>query len=96
MTLPPTIAAHLVEAVAVVMAVEFLILSWRQGWRPAAMITIALALAPGLLLVLALRAQMAGAPFAAVGLCLALSLPFHLADLARRGLIGRKEKAGDP
>lgn len=95
MTILPALGSRLVEGVAAVMALEFLILSWRRRWRPRDMVTIGLALAPGLFLIGALRIQLAGAPFAAVGLCLALSLPFHLADLARRGLIGRKEKAGD-
>jgi hypothetical protein len=43
-----------------------------------------LALAPGACLVLAVRAAMTGAGWMWIALWLLASLPFHLADLARR------------
>ena len=91
----PELGRRLVEAVIGVMALEFVVLSLRGRRRGSALVTAALALAPGFFLVLALRLALGGADFAWIGLCLALSLPCHLADLGRRGLLSRK-KAGDP
>ena len=78
------------QAVAVVLAVliaEFVLL---VAWRRAPPLTVALALLPGALMLLALGAALVGADWRWVALPLTLSLPVHLADLVRRGLIGRR------
>lgn len=63
-----------------VIALEFLWL-WRGGWRP---IEALLCLAPGALMLLALRAALVGAGWPVIGLLLIASFPVHLADLALR------------
>lgn len=63
-----------------VIALEFLWL-WRIGWRPIAAFA---CLAPGALMLLALRAALVGAAWPVIGLLLVASFPVHLADLALR------------
>ncbi len=86
MTPPQSWIALLVDVVIAFIAVEFVVLSSRRRWRPSAVLTIAIALAPGAWLMMALRVSLAGAGWVWVAACLAASLPFHLADLWRRKL----------
>ena len=76
-------SGHAVDVVLAVMLVEMALLIGR-GRRPAA--TVALAFAPGVLILLALRAALTGAGWPWVAAALAASFPAHLADLRRRGL----------
>ncbi len=69
-----------VDLVLAVIALEFGVLLWRRR-RPGA---VALALGPGVCLLLALRCALTGAGWAWVAFWLAASFPIHLADLARR------------
>ena len=62
------------------MLVELLWLTQRRGWSMTAAI---LRLTPGALMIVALRVALTGGAWAWIALSLALSLPFHLADLAR-------------
>ncbi len=75
-----------VDGIMGVIALEFVILSWRARRRssPVAMLDRFLAFAPGLCLLLALRLALAGAQPLWIAGALAASFPFHLADLARR------------
>ncbi len=70
-----------VDLVLVVLALEALLIAAFAGARRGALLG---ALVPGLFLLLALRAALTGAPWPAVALFLALSLPAHLVDLRRR------------
>ncbi len=75
-----------VDLVLVVIVAEFVFLSTRRRPRtqgPPLMDRV-LAFAPGVCLLLALRAALTGAGWIWVALALAASFPFHLADLARR------------
>ncbi len=77
----------LADLVLFVLFVEALVLIWRHRRRDdfrARALTIMIALAPGACLVLALRAALTDAHWIWPALWLALSFPFHLADLARR------------
>jgi nitroreductase len=73
-------SGHAVDIVLAVIAVE---LGWlvRGGWRATDAL---LRLAPGALMLLALRAALTDLDWWWVALPLALSFPVHLADLARR------------
>jgi hypothetical protein len=77
---------HAVDLVLAVMLLEFAWLAWRAapGQRAARTVGLVLALAPGALLALALRCALTGAPWPAIALLLAISFPFHIADLRRR------------
>ncbi len=79
---------HAVDLVFGVIVVEFVVLTLRRAGRGErlSMTDRALAFAPGVCLLLALRASLTGAGFTWVALALAASFPFHIADLARRGL----------
>lgn len=55
--------------------------------RPVA--DIALALLPAALILLGLRAALTGAAWPWIALPLAAAWPVHMADLARRGMLGR-------
>jgi hypothetical protein len=82
-------SGHVIDAILLLVALEFAVLAWRRrrAARPAAAIAdIALALAPGACLLLALRAALTGAPWTLIAAWLAAALPFHIADLIRRGL----------
>jgi hypothetical protein len=79
-------SGHIVDLILALVAVEFVILAWRRrSPRPAsALIDIALTVAPGVCLLLALRAALTGAPWPLVAAWLAAALPVHIADLIRR------------
>lgn len=57
---------------------------WLTMARKRPMLDVALALLPGALILLAVRAALTGSGWPMVALWLALSLPAHAADLARR------------
>ena len=77
-------SGHAVDFVLAVMLAEGAILVARQRTAAA---DVAIALAPGALLLLALRTALTHAPWQWSALFVALSLPAHLADLRRRGLL---------
>jgi len=81
-------SGHAVDLVLVVIAIEFILLSalGRRSVRRLATTDRILALAPGVCLLLALRAALTGAGWIYVALALAASFPFHIADLMRRRL----------
>jgi hypothetical protein len=65
---------------------EFALLCWRWGSRDraGAALDAFCTLAPGACLLLALRAALTGSGWVWVAAFLTLSLPIHIADLARR------------
>ena len=73
-------SGHAVDIVLAVLAVE---LAWliRRGWNP---IDAVLRLAPGALMLVALRSALTGQEWYWIALPLALSFPAHLADLMRK------------
>ena len=73
------------HAVDVVLGFMLLEAMWLTA-RGRAALTIFLMLAPGALMLLALRAALIGADWYWVALPLTVSLPLHLADLRRRKL----------
>jgi hypothetical protein len=73
---------HAADLVIAVMLVEFVWLVTRGGWPAGAAV---LRLAPGALMMIALRGAMTGVPWPWIALPLALAFPVHLADLRRRG-----------
>ncbi len=81
-------SGHAVDLVLVVILAEFVFLSTRRTrfGDKSAIIDRVLALAPGVCLLLALRAALTGAGLIWVALALAASFPFHIADLIRRRL----------
>lgn len=74
-------SGHAADIVLAVMLVEALWLVTRGGWTLSAVI---LRLGPGALMLLAVRAALVGVSWPWIALPLILSLPLHLADLARR------------
>jgi hypothetical protein len=76
-----------VDLILGVLVVEFIWLVRQRGAR--AWLDILLALGPGAMILLALRAALTGAGLPWIGLALAASFPVHLADLHRRGLLRR-------
>jgi hypothetical protein len=74
-------SGHAVDIVLAVIALELVWLITSGGWRP---IDAGLRLAPGALMLLALRAALTGHPWYGIALPLMLSFPVHLADLANR------------
>lgn len=74
-------SGHAVDIVLAVIAVELGWLVSAGGWR---LKEAALRLAPGALMLLALRGALAGLDWAWIALPLLLSFPVHLADLAQR------------
>jgi hypothetical protein len=81
-------SGHAVDLILVVIVAEFVFLSTRRRRRAdrPPLIDRVLAFAPGVCLLLALRAALTDTGWAWVALALAASFPFHLADLARRRL----------
>ena len=71
---------HAADIILAVMAVELGWLVVMAGWRPADAV---LRLAPGALMLVALRAALTGLGWQWLALPLLLSFPIHLADLAR-------------
>lgn len=69
-----------VDVVLAVIVLEAIWLLWR-GWR---LSEIALLLLPAVLMLIALRAALVGAPWPWIAVPLALSFPVHLMDLSRR------------
>jgi hypothetical protein len=81
-------SGHAVDLVLLIIAAEFVFLSRRRrrfGHHPA-LIDRVFAFAPGVFLLLALRAALTGAGWIWIALALAASFPFHIADLIRRRL----------
>jgi hypothetical protein len=81
-------SGHPVDLVLIVIAAEFAFLSTRRqrfGHRSFAIDRV-LAFAPGVCLLLAVRAALTGAGWIWVAAALAASFPFHIADLVRRRL----------
>jgi hypothetical protein len=74
-------SGHAVDIVLVVIAIELCWLVARAQWR---VIDAVLCLAPGVLMLLALRAALIGLDWRWIALLLLLSFPINLADLARR------------
>ena len=72
-------SGHAADLVLGVLVLEVLVLARSRG-----VVTALLAALPGACLILALRAALTGAPWPWVALWVSLSLPAHLADLARR------------
>lgn len=79
---------HAADVVLAVMAVELAWLAGARGWRPGAALV---RLAPGALMVVALRAALTGLAWYWVALPLLLSFPVHLADLEE---VRRKPRRG--
>lgn len=71
---------HAVDIVLLVMAIELVWLVRQSGWRVSDAL---LRLAPGALMLLALRAALTGHDWRWIALPLMLSFPVHLIDLAR-------------
>lgn len=78
-------SGHVVDLILVVMALEAAWLLSRKKTRTRGAVTeILLAFAPGVCLLLALRAALTGVEWWWVALAVAASFPMHLLDLARR------------
>lgn len=79
-----------VDAILAVLAIEaaILLLARRNA------LDVTLALLPGAMLLLALRAALTGADALWVAAFLAASFPVHLADLARRGFFTKSPREG--
>lgn len=73
-------SGHAVDVILAVMALEFGWLVTAARWR---MADAALRLAPGALMLLALRAALCGWEWVWIAAPLLMSFPVHLADLAR-------------
>jgi hypothetical protein len=74
-------SGHAVDLVLGVIALELVVLVARAHWRIADAV---LCLAPGVLMLLALRAALIGLDWRWIALLLLASFPVNLADLARR------------
>ena len=81
-------SGHAVDLVLVVILLEFAYLNLRRrgGLRTTTWLDRALALLPGALILLALRAALTGAPWPWIAGLLAASFPIHLWDVVRRRL----------
>lgn len=76
---------HVVDLILIIMALEAAwLLVRRRKDRPGRIVDIVLAFAPGVCLLLALRAALVGAAWPWVALALTASFPLHLLDLRRR------------
>ena len=73
-------SGHAIDIVLAVIAVELIWLIAMGGWRASDAIT---RLAPGALMLVALRSALVGLDWYWIALPLLLSFPVHLADLAR-------------
>lgn len=82
-------SGHAADLVLAVFALEavWLVRSGRMHWQRAAV-----ALLPGVAIVLALRAALTGAGWPVIALFLAAALPLHLLDLAARGVLRRRAR----
>lgn len=72
------------HAVDIVLAVIALELAWLVGMRQWRLLDATLRLAPGALILLALRGALVGSDWRWIALPLLLSFPVHVADLIRR------------
>jgi hypothetical protein len=79
-------SGHAADLILLVMIAEFIVLAWRGRARPGSAANVLFAIAPGVCLVLALRAALTGSGLIWIAAPIAASLPFHLADMARRRL----------
>ncbi len=75
------------RAVDLVLAVLLAEALWLTLWRRRNAVDVLLALAPGALMLMGVRAALTGAPWYHISFWLAASLPAHVADLRRRRLI---------
>ena len=76
-------SGHAVDLVLAFIAIEAIWLC-RRGWKIA---DAAVLLLPGVCMLIALRLALIGAAWPGIALALTLSLPFHLADIARRSRV---------
>jgi len=79
-------SGRVVDLVLLIIAAEFVALTWRSdpARRAAAMLDLVFRLAPGACLLLALRAALTGQSWIWVATWLTASLPLHVGDLLRR------------
>jgi hypothetical protein len=77
---------HAVDLILAVIVVEFAALSVRRPLAHGALTSRILAFAPGVCLLLALRAALTGSNWIWVAVFLAASFPVHVGDLMRRRL----------
>lgn len=78
-------SGHAADLILIVLAAEFVWLVMRGGKA----LDVALALGPAVFIVLALRGALTGADWPMIALPLMLSFPVHIADLWRRGMLGK-------
>eukprot|EP01037_Dinobryon_pediforme_P014368 gene14368-14492_t len=74
-------SGHAIDIVLAVIGIEAVWLIAREGWHPRRAL---LCLAPGALMLLALRAALTGLDWRWIAALLLLSFPVNLADLAQR------------
>ena len=79
-------SGHAVDLVLLVIAAEYAFLSLRRPRRRGKAVDRVLTLVPGICLLLALRVALTGGSWPLVAAALALSFPFHIADVVRRRL----------
>ncbi|WP_017672657.1 hypothetical protein [Blastomonas sp. AAP53] len=80
------VSGHAADLILIVLAAEFI---WLVV-RGAKALDVALALGPAVFIVLALRGALTGADWPMIALPLMLSFPVHIADLRRRGMVGKR------
>lgn len=81
------------RAADVMLALLALELLWLWRWRKASLVTALGVVLPGALIVLGLRGALVGAAWPLIALPLALALPAHLLDLARRPPAGHRARS---
>ena len=74
-------SGHAIDAVLAIMVIEILYLIRRKRTDP---LSVILAVLPGMLILLAMRLAITGAPWPAVAALLLTSWPVHIADIKRR------------
>lgn len=79
-------SGHAVDLVLLVIAAEYAFLSLRRPRDSGKGVDRVLTLAPGVCILLALRVALTGGAWPLVAAALALSFPFHIADVMRRKL----------
>ncbi len=79
-------SGHAADLILIVLAAEFV---WLVA-RGAKALDVALALGPAVLIVFALRGALTGADWPLIAVPLTLSFPVHVADLKRRGMLGKR------
>jgi hypothetical protein len=80
-------SGHAADLILVILSLELI---WLLAMRKLAAFDAVGLIVPGLLIVIGLRAALTGAAWPWVAAPLALALPFHLVDLARRLRAGRR------